>query len=805
MNRYRAVVFALACMVLMIIAFPVSAYWAQNGVSLCAAFGSRQDPQMAPDGAGGAIVAWCDERNGNEDIYAQRVNAAGVPLWGDGGIAVCTDWSYQRNPVVVSDGAGGAIIAWQDDRAGNNDIYAQRVNASGTALWMADGQAICSATGNQMFPEIASDGTGGAIIAWIDSRSISDYDIYAQRVSAYGTIMWMWDGAPVCTAGNFQMDHTLVSDGTGGAIIAWNDLRSGSSYDVYAQRMSDSGIAQWTADGVALCLRPQDQIFPAIASDGAGGAVVAWMDARSGYYDIYSQRVNASGAAQWAANGVALCAASYDQIYPALVPDGSGGAIAAWMDARSGTNYDVYAQRTNASGAAQWTANGVAVCTVSSDENEVRIASDGAGGVFLAWSDLRSGRFDIYSQRLSAAGVAQWTGNGIPVCAAFGDQYQPRIAADGAGGFIAAWHDRRAGYDIYGQLVDSQGRTGYLAPDIYAARDVPGDQGGSVYLSWYAARADRFKTGDASYYSIWRAISPGAALLALDEGASFLRTLADLDPSRDGPVVRVQRVGSLEYFWELVDSQGASYKTAYGKPVATLFDSTGVCHEYHYFQVVAHSSDPFVFWESGVDSGRSVDNLAPAPLVGLAGEQTFEPAGLELSWRPNREGDLGGYAIYRGTSPDFVPGPENLIASTADTLFLDGDWSWSGGWYYKVAAVDVHGNEGGCALLGPDGVTGGDPPRAPAAGYLAQNVPNPFNPATRISFGLEAAAFVRLRVYDAAGRLVRALVEEARPAGHFTETWDGRDTRGAEVSSGVYFYRLEAGPFAETRKMVLLR
>jgi hypothetical protein len=165
------------------------------------------------------------------------------------------------------------------------------------------------------------------------------------------------------------------------------------------------------------------------------------------------------------------------------------------------------------------------------------------------------------------------------------------------------------------------------------------------------------------------------------------------------------------------------------------------------------------------------------------------PLGLELTWNANGEGDLAGYAIYRGTSADFVPGPGTLVTSTADTLYLDGSWSWDGGYYYKVAAVDVHGNKSAYAVLGPDNVTGDETPRTPAATRLAQNFPNPFNPSTRIAFDLEAPATVHLRVYDAAGRLVRSLVDEAMPAGRYVKTWDGRDGAGRQVASGIYFYR----------------
>jgi FlgD Ig-like domain len=108
--------------------------------------------------------------------------------------------------------------------------------------------------------------------------------------------------------------------------------------------------------------------------------------------------------------------------------------------------------------------------------------------------------------------------------------------------------------------------------------------------------------------------------------------------------------------------------------------------------------------------------------------------------------------------------------------------------------------------IGAGSVTGvgdGGMPRAPA---LGQNVPNPFNPTTTISYDVPAGgAQVTLRIYDATGGLVRTLVDEQRPAGTHAVTWDGRNAAGAPVSSGVYFYQMTSGSFAQSRRMVLLK
>ena len=94
---------------------------------------------------------------------------------------------------------------------------------------------------------------------------------------------------------------------------------------------------------------------------------------------------------------------------------------------------------------------------------------------------------------------------------------------------------------------------------------------------------------------------------------------------------------------------------------------------------------------------------------------------------------------------------------------------------------------------------------AALSGGLEQNRPNPFNPSTTIHFVVPSRERVSLVVYDAGGRKVRTLVDEDGVAGTRDSVWDGRDDRGVEQSSGVYFYRLQVGKHVESRKMVLLK
>ena len=88
---------------------------------------------------------------------------------------------------------------------------------------------------------------------------------------------------------------------------------------------------------------------------------------------------------------------------------------------------------------------------------------------------------------------------------------------------------------------------------------------------------------------------------------------------------------------------------------------------------------------------------------------------------------------------------------------------------------------------------------------LRQNFPNPFNPTTIIQYALPKASQVRIEVYNVLGQRVRTLVDETQRPGYKTINWDGRDDAGNEVSSGVYFCRIQAGSFEESRKMTLLK
>lgn len=96
-------------------------------------------------------------------------------------------------------------------------------------------------------------------------------------------------------------------------------------------------------------------------------------------------------------------------------------------------------------------------------------------------------------------------------------------------------------------------------------------------------------------------------------------------------------------------------------------------------------------------------------------------------------------------------------------------------------------------------------PRIPAEFNLEQNYPNPFNPETTIRFQMTTAEAGSLKVFDMNGRLVQTLLSGTISAGTHTLRWDGKNANGAQLASGIYFYKLSAGKFSQVRKMILMR
>ncbi len=675
--------------------------WTPDGEPVSTAASHQYYPHLVSDGSGGVIIAWEDSRSGGYDIYAQRMDADGNALWTVDGVPICTAANSQYKPRLTPDGLGGAIIVWYDYRNGNYDIYAQKINSSGLIKWGVDGVPISTAAYTQHYPRIVSDGSGGAIIAWYDYRSNSNWDIYARRVNAIGTPLWTMDGVAICTAAGSQYSPKIVSDGSGGAIITWHDYR-GADIDIYAQRVDSVGSTLWLADGEAICTAANSQSSPQLAADGSGGAIIAWEDYRSGgSWDIYAQRVSAYGDTLWLLDGEAICTAAGTQDDCYLASDGIGGTIIAWRQYQAGSNYDIFAQRIDTYGDPVWPLNGVPICAAPGGQYDPRIVSDGSEGGIITWHDTRAGLYDIYAQWIDRDGQTVWLADGQAICTAAGNQANPELIGDGHGGAIIAWADQRGGTnDVYAQ------RLGGPAPSIVSVSDVPGDQGREVALIWDQSYLDDPWYKTITEYSIWRKYPYGSKVESM--GQIWDGTLPkDFDQRIYRLVERKDESGDVhKEAWEYIGTVDAHYLSSYAYRAPTLEDSSAGGPVYFSFFVSAHTADPFIFWDSDPDSGYSVDDINPAKTqmtVVASGSAKGSVNTVWLAWNQVTTGVDGSpekgpiqYRVYYAENPGFTPGPGNLLTTISDTDYSHNDariGNPAANLFYIVTAVDGSGNE----------------------------------------------------------------------------------------------------------------
>jgi hypothetical protein len=768
----------------------------EHGLPVCTAIGAQENPQIIPDGQGGVIITWSDMRNGagDVDIYAQKFTSNGDALWGNQGLLVCGATGNQWEPQLCSDLAGGAIITWTDGRGTFPDIYAQRIGAEGVVHWTVNGVPVCTAVQSQAAPAIVSHRAAGAIIVWEDYRNgINNQDIYAQRIEDDGSLKWTVDGTQVCGAANDQIRPALASDLYGGAWFVWEDYRSGTNADIYVQSVN-TGEQHWFAtNGAVVCNASGNQTYPVVTTDGMSGAIVAWLDNRSTFDDdVYAQRVDAMGVFRWTANGNFVCACANAQWGLEIVSDDNGGAIMSWIDYRSAIYTEIYAQRVDGLGAMQWGSGGTSVCTGTTNLEGMSLAPDGAGGALIVWDDERTLiNYNVYGQRLNPGGLEWWASNGLAICTRVGDQIYPVVASDGAGGLVAAWRDIDVGLgdDIRAQRIEATGYVGYPSPDIVLIVDHPADQGGNVIVEWARSYLDAFPYQVVAEYSIWR--MPGGTI----PSAPALAPASN----RDDLIAALSAAG-----WEELGSTTAIHEPFYSFVAPTYEDSSASGTPTTVYMVIAHSSY-FDFWKSNPMDGYSVDNLAPGAPLSLAAARAGLDVALDWSASGYHDVDLDYYRVYRSETSGFVLGPGNFLTTSPDTTLLDTSADPLKKWYYKVTAVDYNDNESDESNEAWADIVTAVGDQLPAQTFLAQNVPNPFNPATTISFGLADEGHVTLVVYDASGRRVRTLVDRRYDAGAHNAVWDGRNDRGQPVTTGIYFCRLVAGGETFTQKMLLLK
>jgi len=452
------------------------------GIVICNVDEPQIYPKICRSGAGDAIIAWTDYREGSDqiDIYAQKVSSNGNIYWLDNGIMILNSTETNQWLQMCSDGMGGAIMTWnQDIPYSESSIRAQRIDSNGNILWNSSGVIVSYADNSSIgVPQICSDGVDGANIVW---HNMDSFSIHAQRIDANGDLLWPANGKTVCLA-NCSHNFRICSDGSGGVIITWADSRhyATNEWDIYAQRIDSNGNLMWgTHNGIAICNTIDYQYSPQICTDGAGGAIITWQDIRKGEY---AQRVDSAGNYLWGNNGSRFCEnGGYDI---SIKSDGQNGAIIAFVTTEQEIPM-IYAQKIDSNNNRLWGINGTIIYTgvyMDNFPDYPQICTD-QGAAIISWQvkNYNTGTYEIYAQKIDAIGSLRWGTNGVIICDKISYTVLgpfPELCNDGSGGAFIIWMLMVSpSFDIHAQRITSDGSFPWTD-------DNTGIPFGSVYIFW---------------------------------------------------------------------------------------------------------------------------------------------------------------------------------------------------------------------------------------------------------------------------------------------------------------------------------
>jgi hypothetical protein len=473
----RALTAILAAVALLVLLPGLSlAAWAADGMPVGSGPGDQTPATAAGtsvchDDAGGVIGAY---RTGTAEIRINRLDGInGAGQWsGANGLLVTA--TAGGPPHVVKDGQGGAWVAWYDTRTAGTGtgLYIQHYDGLGTTTYSAAARRVSSGatpdpSGNNIDVDMAS--SGDLVLAW---RGVNG--IWVQRYLFDGS-----NGVYAKVSNDLNMSRIQVMADGDGSVVAWACAR-GSDQGIWANRVSAAGTLLWGSEGKQVMNRgPGTAPKQHTAAWQSNSLFVTWSyqptGARLGLRDVYAQRLDSNGDWQWgsASLGKGVLIAPFESgiststqqdTEPQVVPDGAGGCFITWRDERdyyrpSGNgfnhNVDLYGQRLSSGGSVQWTANGKALESSSSTQKDARLVSDEAGGALLVYMSFFGSTRDILAKRINGSGDAMWSRT---VCGSSGEQEAPLIAADGVGGFVAAWEDDRNGdIDTYAAHLGANG------------------------------------------------------------------------------------------------------------------------------------------------------------------------------------------------------------------------------------------------------------------------------------------------------------------------------------------------------------
>ena len=780
----------------------------------------QNNPTVAMNKYGYAVICWEDKRSGRPFIAVQLVDAKGLALKKNTGVPPLSGGMTQEEPDVAMDDRGHFVVVWIDNYA-TGDIYARRLAANATPIdsgfkvndidavhYLINGERVDF---HYHKPSIAMNGNGDFVICWEGSQynwdsNLSESDIYAQR--------YRYDGTP--QGSNFTVnspdgrecyspDIGMKEDGS--FVIAWTDYRDNSSTsNIYARRFDSNGVALITDFLVNLdpC-SDMSHSSAAVAVQEDGKFMICYA-IWSGEYPVYAHLYNGDGISLIDYIEVPEFGAYSKNYAPAVCATSNGGFSIVWHSNQSGT-YDIWGRNFDSAGTALGAST--RINDVSGDQESPSLALDGRGAGILVWQDNRNSNLDIYGTALGPlaplnptagpgfAGMVPLTWDPLYTFPNL-DVYKIYRSTTSGGPY-----DLLATVDLSDRGVLGRRMRDYIDTDVTngttyyyqisaVVAGVEGPKSKAV-----SATPSGAGHGIVSSFAVTGTAPTIDGNLAIGEWTGAMtRNIAN--PYAPLPITLYVTHDNQSLYFAVDDPNDPILETdnllgiIFDEDNNGMWDATGPSSEG--LIAIRNTGSVFIGYWGTYPTSLGADASVPAAGVTSAisaasGHVQYEIAfDLTSSQLHIQPGATFGMAVMLDDPSNFYPYHYGYAA----------EWPLGALW---EAAMPL----GELTLAEAAGIPMDKNTNAAPSGYfLNQNYPNPLNPTTTIQFALPRPSKVRLEICDMMGQGVKVLFDGSQEAGIHKVSWDGKDRHNQLVPTGLYLCRLQAGEFMKTIKITAI-
>jgi hypothetical protein len=801
---------------------------------------SHQSPAIAASGWGKVVASWMDMRNRNWDIYVQTLSPAGILIGSNHKANNDASTTAQLEPDVAISADGWYVVVWYDGRNGNDDIYLQKFDSSGTPIGTNLRVNDDIGTSKQKFPAVTIGGTGVITVVWTDWRNgvyPQNSDIYCQRYSSDLTRL----GANFIVnrdgTGTSQRNPRIASDRMGNVCVVWSDSTA-TDWQATGQMIDNNGRFQ--SENFAVNLdRPSDQLFPDVALDGYD-LYLGWADNRKGNFDIYGRIKHY--------NNPSLVAIPSDLHFSRDRSDPDTTLMRLIIN-NAGYGELQYQLSSPQSWLTFSKTSGSTPDTVYVSPNSQNLGLGEYHGWITLINSISGDSTGLVPVTLTITGpIIDPAPDSLTFRALTGQGNPPEqnllVGNSGTGTF--SWHaEKSADWILLDRTDGAAGDLIHVGCDIASLAE--GNFDGLIVLTSPEAAGnpdtvrvraavesnlpfisllpagvfDTLFIGETVSDSI-RIINTGIGTLDWRASTTALWMTLQSDSGGDGGVVSytISAVGlsSQTYIDSLRITDPAAFNTPVYVPIelvvraADTLVTTPVSVELAQSAQIqlslrTHNSIQSALMTLAYDPKlMTVDSIRFSGAANLAARTTFAVDSVHATLGIAITADSAGSSLPTGNTPlgdifiranDSLPGKAHFIPDSAVVLFHImttelgeirpeaqlGDIDIS-------VSTDAHGQGRG---------------NLPLVFSLGQNSPNPFNGQTAIPFSLARSGQVRLEIYNILGQMVTVLIDGSYAPGRYQASWDGTAGKGHDMASGIYFYRLVTPDKIAVRKMLLMK